>query len=560
MPLDETTEAELLAYAYGELSAPAARAFEQRLQADAELQAELAGVMATRELFGRDARWGMDSKVDVPPPHLVDAIVRAEALARPAAIRDARALAPRPTLTARLSRWLIGGGVLVGATAALVVVVTQADRSAEPAALALDGDGVAALASPPEPPPPPPADAPAADPLAKEAAAARLGDNEGREESLRATAAKREPLPDAFDSLARADAKAKPTEVDEDRATKGDLATGDRGGIELGLVAPTGGSAAGPGKGGGLFGAAQPAASPTTPPPLIESLVTEKARAATASAADESLALDDVGTGTRSSSVVKPNAVAPAPTAAAPVSTPTPRKDVAPSAPPNEAPALAQRPSTGALEVLSPAEAKAERRRLADERAKRKKPTAKAGEHARDGEAAGAKSDAKKTADKAPPPPGPDERRAMQRELALMSGYRELKEGRALSALSEFESAERLDARRALGSDPHVGQMRALVALKRPAEALVIARRLVTRDVNELGVADGLALGAKLAEDLGDLRSARELWTALVKSPAHKVAAQQALARLANPPVRAQLDAAEAAPAAEAATEPASKE
>ncbi len=105
MPLDETTEAELLAYAYGELPAPAARAVERRLQGDAELQAELAGIMATRELFGRDARWGMDTKVDLPPPHLVDAIVRAEALARPAAIRDARALTPRPTLTARLSRF-----------------------------------------------------------------------------------------------------------------------------------------------------------------------------------------------------------------------------------------------------------------------------------------------------------------------------------------------------------------------------------------------------------------------------------------------------------------------
>lgn len=570
MPLDETTEAELLAYAYGELPAPAARAFERRLQGDAELQAELAGIMATRELFGRDARWGMDTKVDLPPPHLVDAIVRAEALARPAAIRDARALTPRPTLTARLSRWLIGGGVLVGATAALLLVVKQGDRSAEPAALPLEA--VSATGAVEEAPSPPPTDAPATaapesderakDQLAKELGGAFFDDNEGREDRLRATA-KRAPLPDAFDPAIRADAKPKPkfkpTEADGDRNETRDLATADRGGAGLGLLAPGGGDgSAASTRAGGLAGEAKGAGASG---PDIVGALPEKPKAASVAADDELFALDSVSARAASLSPAKLTAPPPPPPAAAtpaPTST-APRSNVAPSAPPSEAPGLAQRPSTGVLEVLSPAEAKAERRRLADERAKRKKPAAKT-EKLAEQEHAGSKADAKKSADKAPPAqPGPEQKRAMQSEMALMSGYRELKEGRALSALGEFESAERFDARRALGSDPHVGQMRSLIALKRPAEALMIARRLVTRDLKEVGVADGLLLGAKLAEQLGDLRSARELWSVLLKSPAHTNEAQQALARVLNPPVRAQLEAADAAEAAPAA-EPASKE
>ena len=309
----------------------------------------------------------------------------------------------------------------------------------------------------------------------------------------------------------------------------------------------------------------------------------KKVQASFGGADDETLGFDaapDVGT---MKSVARPAASPPPPT-------PPPPAEPAPtSTAPTSTAAPSGRASASASQMVTREQAKAERRRFGElrleESEKRKKNTKereptrnsagnKAGEQERPAKApapstkpAGAKTDgakqddAKKAADKAPTPvSGPEQKRAMQSELALMSGYRELKEGRALGALDEFQSAERLDARRALGSDPHVGQMRALLALKRPAEALTVARRLVTRDLAEPGVTDGILLGAKIAEELGDLRSARELWTALVKAPAHKAAALAALARLANPAVRAQVDTDEAAAEAPAAAAPATQE
>ncbi|MBI1948685.1 MAG: hypothetical protein HYS27_23565 [Deltaproteobacteria bacterium] len=597
MPLDETTEAELLAYAYGELPAAAARAFEQRLQGDVELQAELAGIKATRELFGRDHRWGTDAKVDVPPPHLLDAIVRAEALARPAAIRDARAIAPRPTLTARLSRWLIGGGVLVGATAALFIVVTQSGRDAV----------MVSMPTAAEPAPPaPPADQPmaAADAPAPEGALAKneetAGDSVTEKADGKLAARAPEPLPDSFKALAHADEKPKPTDdaTDGERDRARDLTTEDRGGEALGFAAGSAtslGGAAGRSAGAApAKDAAEPSATTVArPADALRSVRVDapkgKAQASFGGADDEALGFDTAGAVASTGSIpaapppppAKPAPVVASPTSVAPT-TSAPRRTNAPSSPPSEAPALAERPSVSSLDVITREEAKAERRRLGDlrlEQSEKKKKAAKESAPAR--EVVGGKGaeqerqakapssyskadDAKKSADKAPGPTpaaqaGPEQKRALQSEMALMSGYRELKEGRALGALDEFRSAERFDARRSLGSDPHVGQMRALVTLKRPAEALAIARRLVTRDLAEVGVADGLLLGAKIAEDLGDLRSARELWSALVKAPAHKAAALAALQRLANPPVRAQVDA-DAAAEAPAAAAPASKE
>ena len=123
----ETDEALMLAYVYGELEASDARAFAKRLDAEPDLRAEVDGMKAAHSLFGRDAAWGLASGVDVPPPHLVDAIVRAEALARVPAVREAmlKRGASSSTFTAKLARWLIGGGVLVAGAATVMIVVTR---------------------------------------------------------------------------------------------------------------------------------------------------------------------------------------------------------------------------------------------------------------------------------------------------------------------------------------------------------------------------------------------------------------------------------------------------
>ncbi|MCC7107664.1 MAG: hypothetical protein IT382_00115 [Deltaproteobacteria bacterium] len=236
MPLNESTEAQLLAYAYGELSGPEARAFEQRLQADAELRAELESLRATRELLGADARWGLDTKVDAPPPHLFDAIVRAEALARPAEIRNARALTARPTLTARLSRWLVGGGVLVGATAALLVVVGRSSDQEMLPASPLGGSAAPAPAATAAMETPVEADGKAAD---RAEAKAEAPEKPAESAALMADAPA-SPLPDDSVLQPREDeARPRPTEAQlvPKGGALGGLEKADHGGAGLGAAA-----------------------------------------------------------------------------------------------------------------------------------------------------------------------------------------------------------------------------------------------------------------------------------------------------------------------------------
>lgn len=134
------------------------------------LRAEIDGLRAVRALLDDDAAWGERSGVDAPPPHLLDAIVRAEVAARSDVVRQAMSAASAPSAPSapsvwqRLSSWLVGGGVLVGAAAAMLIVVQrepalQAETSAAPTMPPADS---APAESPAPPPPPPPAAAPAA--------------------------------------------------------------------------------------------------------------------------------------------------------------------------------------------------------------------------------------------------------------------------------------------------------------------------------------------------------------------------------------------------------------
>jgi anti-sigma factor RsiW len=144
MAVSEETEALMLAYVYGELPASAALEFERQMDADPELRAEVEGMKASHDLFGKDQAWGISAKVDVPPPHLMDAILKAELIARAPQVKEAMFKRDAPSssstsFTAKLSRWLLGGGLVVGAAAAVFHVVTRTS------AANFDDDNIAPL-------------------------------------------------------------------------------------------------------------------------------------------------------------------------------------------------------------------------------------------------------------------------------------------------------------------------------------------------------------------------------------------------------------------------------
>jgi hypothetical protein len=148
----------------------AVAAARDRLAHDKALQAELDGLKAVQDLLKADADWGAQSGADAPPPHLLDAILRAEVAARPDAIRSAVAAgatvggavpaAPAPGWWSRFSSWVVGGGALVGAAAALLITVSRAPADvATPKAEAPAQSAVAPAPTSATGLPPPPADA-----------------------------------------------------------------------------------------------------------------------------------------------------------------------------------------------------------------------------------------------------------------------------------------------------------------------------------------------------------------------------------------------------------------
>ena len=123
-------------------------------------------------------------------------------------------------------------------------------------------------------------------------------------------------------------------------------------------------------------------------------------------------------------------------------------------------------------------------------------------------------------------------KRLEQANIALASAQREMAGKRWLSGFDQMALAESLDLDRALGATPLLGQMRALVELKRPVDAARVARRLGRWDVKAYDVVPGLLLGAQIAEQIGDDRLARELWTRLLEAPTEKAKARAALNRI----------------------------
>ncbi len=137
----------MLAYVYDELSDEDKASFETLLDEDADLRAEVDGLLATRQLLDEDMAFGQESGLDLPPAHLADAILRAEALARPAALREAvvehaqvRRDGPSSSTKGwapKLMTWLLGGSVaLGGAAAAVFFLVADAEHATEAPAVA----------------------------------------------------------------------------------------------------------------------------------------------------------------------------------------------------------------------------------------------------------------------------------------------------------------------------------------------------------------------------------------------------------------------------------------
>ncbi len=537
MATTEETEALMLAYVYGELSASDARDFERRMGADAELRAEVEGMRAVHDLFGRDQEYGQRSLVDAPPPHLVDAICRAEALARPPQVREAmvKRAAPSSTWTARMARWLLGGGLVVGAAAAFLFVVT---RSADKAEMAMAPAPVVAAADVPRvaKDSKPMGGAPAPETVA------RAGAEQGREGGAvdrSAAANEAPPATGGFFAGEKADQKGDVALETESRAAKtaghldsaaddaNDGVVEDLEGMRLAEKQDKASSSSASARraDGPARARTQAHASPALrdapaemPDEAKEEATAKKAprRAPEAKAKDvASPELDSlsgassngydykVGAGGAAAEPMPSSAMAP------PAAPPPPPAKVAEAAKP-----AAQSAPAG---VVSSDEIARKRNAVLQKRLERAETSPRAAQADR-------------------------EKRLEQANLTLASAQRELARKDYVAAYDLMTRAEHIDIDGALGAEPQTGEMKALLGLKRPADAAAIARRALGRSVKVGGIADAWLIGVQAAQQIGDTTLERDLWTRLLKVPAHRREARRALRHLSAPAVREKAD------------------
>lgn len=483
--LDDDTQ--LIAYVYDELPPLEREAFEARLAAEPALRAEAEGLLATRSLLGADARFGEQSGLDEPPPHLRNAILQAEQLARPREIRAAAASAAPQGLLLRLSSWWVGAGLAASAAAAVLLLVKDTPEApgldAAPAPLAKT---VAAEAPAQEVAPPAPA--PALEPQGPRQGAAAKDDEK---EELAASA--EQPAPAALEGAAARSAGALAGQ-------------------------PLGGSGSGFGGGGvGGLGAAPRndvalgVAGASGDPDFADPHAAEAATAVPSGAAPKerveasSLAEEEA----RSADEAAPAQGALAEQKAS-------RGGFPPAAPVTSAPAAsapARLPGPPPLPAAVKAElarGRAAAKKRDESRRKQKgadKPAAEPGDFA--GSLAG------------------------QLEQGLLAGAQELAAGRPTEALEIFQGVVARDPRGVfVGVAAYVGQMRALVALKRPREALALLPLVKRPGAKAPGVSEGVKVAAEAAEQLGDLALAVSLYRELQRDPVHRSDAERALARL----------------------------
>ncbi|MFZ9888660.1 MAG: hypothetical protein ACO3JL_14265 [Myxococcota bacterium] len=491
----------LIAYVYDELAASDRDAFEARLAADPALQAEVEGLLATRSMLGADARFGEQTGLDEPPPHLRQAILQAEVLARPREIRAAAASAAPQGFLLRLSTWWIGGGLAASAAAAVLLLVRESPDTED---LSLES-------------------APSAQ-LAKASADAIAADSR---------------------AAAQAAARGAPPEAPAE-APEGDEGGSGSASAERAVASPVGSASGGPGgRSLGLAGAGS--AGGGSAAGVIGGLAQHDAALGFAGASDIR-ELDD-----------------------------TPQADAATAAPSGgaapkglaEAEALWEPPSAAeaAADNEGRAEAKASRSAGAPPAPAPEAPAASApvrlpgppplpavvkAELAR-GRAAAKKRDESRRKQKSavPQAAGPQDQAnplGMELEQGLLAGAQELAAGRPFDALEIFRGVASRDPRGVfVGVAAYVGQMRALVALKRSQEALALLPLVRRAEPKASGVSEGVQVAAEAAEQMGDRALAVSLYRELRRDPARRVAADRALARLqAQEPVSSKAAVADA--------------
>lgn len=552
---DATTEnldALVTAYVYGELSADAKAAFEEQMRSDPDLQAEVDGLLAMRDVLDADAQFGEESGIDEPPPHLFDAILKDEAIARSPAVKAAvakRNAPPSEGLLSKLSTWLVGGGALAGAAAVLFFVVArqgavddvaapQAAKTAAPAAADIKRDAPSGLE--------------------KEAA---------REEKPGSFAAKSERAPAELSEreLAKGalDVAPRPSTI---TSSKDRLDTG-RGSAGGGGFAPeperkkSDKKVALPPRGSADDAPAEARRSRHRDAPAdgarSDPAQGNQAGEGTRSLSfgthqvgiDSSLSLEDDDSADEAKEVVQKPKPKPAPAVAlgdnverqapsakaeaeeesieAPVAlggragaakkTSASASGAAPAAEPPAAPP----PPPAADSAAGPPrlnEKTAEFARKQREAAAKRAPMkAKRGKNKRDSYKANAKREA----------------RLRKVEQTIMAAATELAAQRSASALALFQRAElEGSGLKEIGLGPVLGQMQALLQQSRKKEALALAVKGERAAKGTIGKDDVIATGARVATDLQNRPRARSLWNQLLNSPRFKAEAKRSLRAL----------------------------
>ena len=505
-------DTDLLAFLDGQLEPSAHAAFEARLSADPALRAEVEGLQAVRGLLDNDATWGVASKIDVPPPHLLQAILTAEVAARPDAIRQAAALSrdpardPKRPLWARLSSWLVGGGALVGATAAILVVSQQSPSSNE---MAAPVPATATATALPEPAPVLKAAEPeAAFGYADEARA----DEDGGD---RETNAVKGDARQALQERSVADSKQR--------------LEGSLGGSADAKPQDSFDDLVGSGSAGRGLGAKDVAENKLNASATRRAVDTSNAATDTPmrpmgkrdAAGRDAFALADKESDGDNFAAADGEEAAPPPPPAAPAA------------------------ASPAADAPAPRMVSADEARRSFLRKRSSRYDAKESAKAAPGEPQKlppAKSAAKKNKSKALPKPEaqssmgasmddeldglrPSEkareelarsRQMQQATSTLISAEHELQTKRFQSALDLSQQAEALAGGR-LGSAPAAIQTQALFFLGRHADAARISSRLINGDVADPAVVDGLLAGAQACAQIGDTRLGRQLLTAALK-------------------------------------------
>ncbi|MCP4500869.1 MAG: hypothetical protein GY822_12985 [Deltaproteobacteria bacterium] len=568
--MNADTESLFMAYLYGELSAEAQTSFESRLSEDGDLRADLAGFEACLELIDNDMAFGESSWLDIPPAHLQQAIFRQEALERPQEIRHAALEVRSPQADSRqpwlqrVSTWVFGSGTLaLGAVAVMFFTTSNNDEAPSSDILSEMKPSVATPVS-------------AGDDAKEEKSKKKSGEKADRKSSL-AKLAKASFKSDGEDQAEapsvrpargaggaptgkaaqepRADANS-PKNLRENMrkrsaATKGGFSDKNQaeGTLSEELLAEAERRQA------RLLSPAEKQEAQKSYQKR-ESKAADRKPAKKARRSKKDMAYDELSgqLGSQSNSQMPPGKL--------PASLDALSDGIGFGA------EMALNDESDADESAAESDDDTVKERAGDTATRSKmessprkpspKPTAQSASkggkaassyNARSGPpklSRAAKSKAnrlrriqKTKSSKKSKGPNQEERNKTSRaksdeevQLILATALREMHRGNAIEALDLFRRAEVKDRTHHAGVIPVVGQMRALEAMRQPQRALRLLPRIRRAKRGTEGVPDGLEVGARIAEQQGDLPLAKQLWRDLLVYKAFKTKAKKNIKRL----------------------------